>query len=225
MDKSKERPILFSGPMVRAILDGKKTQTRRVLKDSSADTVEVRHVSGRKWVEMFVVGRVDGKNPDNRPTETKAWHIKCPYGEVGDRLWVRETWCQDGRGGCEKNGEDAVYYRADFPKDGIAWKGFWKPSIHMPRWASRITLEITGLRVERLQDISEEDAIAEGVERGIYCGVDDEGPALRSIDCEADEQLASYRDGFRFVWECINGQGSWESNPWVWVVQFKRIKP
>lgn len=93
----------------------------------------------------------------------------------------------------------------------------------MPRWASRITLEIEAVRVERLQDISEEDAKAEGAEFGIYCGPDDEGPALRSVDCESDERLASHRSGFRFIWESINGPDSWDANPFVWVITFKRI--
>lgn len=215
--------------MVRAILDGTKTQTRRmagkrtlVNPGISADTVAIRHAFADRWEEMFVPGRVDGRNPDNAPLMSKAQTIKCPYC-VGDRLWVKETWALHPD---EHPDEAGILYRATDPGWDDSESGLrWKPSIFMRREYSRISLEITGVRVERLQDISEEDAIAEGVERGIYCGVDDEGPALRSIDCEADEQLASYRDGFRFVWECINGQGSWESNPWVWVVQFKRIKP
>ena len=203
----KERPILFSGPMVRAILQNKKTQTRRVVKPQGAiltdDMAEAYGITVKDW--------------------TCRTAIPCPFGSIGTKLWVRETWRR-----CPKC--FGYNYRADCnrPKNCSACDESlrkWIPSIHMPCWASRITLEITGVRVERLQEISEEDAKADGAERGIYCGVDDEGPALRSIDCESDERIASYRGGFRFLWECINGPGSWEKNPWVWVIEFRRVKP
>lgn len=197
---AKERPILFSGEMVRAILDGRKTQTRRVIKPNHA-------------------GRV--KEPGSR----RNWHLAdpnavlaCPYGQPGDLLWVRETWSQDSRGGCLPNGEDAVYYRADFPSDKI-WAGSWKPSIHMPRWASRITLRVTDVRVERVQDISEADAQAEGAEFS-------ELPCFSRIPNQRRgfRQIAGYRAGFLTLWDSINaGRGyGWDTNPWVWALTFER---
>ena len=176
----KERPILFSGPMVRAILDGRKTQTRRVVKPQP-DWIRPR-VSDDGIAHGYCgSGPTDG--------------IKCPYGTVGDRLWVRESWAKSGEVG------DATEYRADNP-DPIGAK--WRPSIHMPRWASRIDLEITGIRVERLQEISERDAMAEG--------------------CEYLTNSVA-RSNFVKLWISINGQDSWSANPWVWVIEFKRIKP
>ena len=204
MSEKKERPILFSGPMVRAILEGRKTQTRRVIRNP---------------------GRLDGlmlagEEPD--------W---CPYGGKGDRLWVRETWQEFDRRetmlsvgyGFHPTGdvmEAGVGYRADIdecgqvPVAGVRRtpKGPWRPSIFMPRWASRITLEVEAVRVERLHDISEGDAKAEGV----ACAASD-------AVCHMGSR---YRHGFRHGWDTINGKrGSWESNPRVWVVTFKRVEP
>ena len=147
---AKERPIIFSGPMIRAILEGRKTQTRRIVKPNCLSKLS-------------------------------------PYGRTGDRLWVRETWGHNPEG-------PGYVYRSDGDFDMKFHGDRWRPSIHMPRWASRITLEVTGVRVERLQDINEEDALAEGVEHA-----------------------------FRSLWESINGPGSWDANPWVWVVEFRRV--
>lgn len=183
----KERPILFSGPMVRAILEGRKTQTRRVKKPQPID-LGVIHIVGQ---------------------------IKCPYGQPGDRLWVRETFCPDW---C-----DEVIYRADDPTGraardaGYSHEPKWKPSIFMPRWASRIDLEVVGIRAERLQEISEDDALAEGCEPG-------GGACSGPMDpVEYDGYTAS--DEFAALWDSINAKRghSWESNPWVWVVEFKRV--
>lgn len=180
----KERPILFSGPMVRAILDGRKTQTRRIVKPQPTnDYVTFMPLSS----ELVGVTKHGG------PIDNRGW-LHCPYGKTGDRLWVRETWCPD-----------VEPYTFRYKADGGEPLERWRPSIHMPRWASRITLEVVSVRVERLQDISEEDALAEGitlVERG-----------------------TSPVDQFNKLWESINGPGSWEANPWVWVVSFKRIEP
>ena len=191
----KERPILFSAPMVRAILAGTKTQTRRIVKPSTMP----------RWPELHP------EMGDILPL--------CPYGQPGGRLWARETWRV--RGGQEyeyQQDRSQVMYRATHREDGfpIGWESYkWRPSIYMPRWASRITLEVTGVRVERLQDISEADASAEGVPnqtrltgygKGDGCQW---GPA---------EPVAEYRA----LWESINGPGSWDANPWVWVVEFKR---
>lgn len=174
----KERPILFSGEMVRAILDGSKTQTRRVVKGDALGIL----------------------NLEIRPPSDPIFVEKCLYGKPGDRLWVREAWAQH----TETFGDflPSTVYRAD-PVTPHFTK--WKPSIHMPRWASRITLEITGVRVERLQDISEKDALSEG------CEPDDGNP-------ESPSPISEFRD----LWQSINGAESWAANQWVWVIEFKK---
>lgn len=225
-----ERPMLFSGPMVRAILDGRKTQTRRVVKPQP--------VASQEWAGGAYFERRVASITQSTP---ERWGLPlimqfCPYGQPGDRLWVRES-C---RGEELTSGTDGVRYRADdafvpiqntfaasenwlrlhtYRGHAESVEGVWVPSIHMPRWASRITLEITGVRVERLQDISEEDAQAEGA-------------LLAAETTESDERLriecgyyppSSYAHGFRLLWESINGEGSWAANPWVWVVEFRRL--
>lgn len=186
----KARPILFNAPMVRAILNGSKTQTRRVVKD--------KHIDAAPPVAFFQYLREH-----------------CPYGQLGDQLWVRETFCPIYPQDPNYNGGNpieydyaATYKHGDRLGDSIGIKKKWTPSIYMPRAASRITLEITGIRVERLQDISEEDAQAEGVANSLH---------LRG------GRLA--RENFAHLWWTINGDGSWEANPWVWVIEFRRIKP
>ena len=193
----KERPILFSAPMVRAILDGSKTQTRRIMKvQPSSEKLQLatcidttgnkKHKDKHHWIQ------VDGLNVIHNDDK----YFSCPYGYAGDRLWVRETFNNDW---CNK-----VIYKADGGsaiEAGYTAEPKWKPSIFMPRWASRITLEITGVRVERLHDISEKDAIAEGTPWN---------------DCAGNN-----REGYKLLWESINGAESWATNPWVWVVEFK----
>lgn len=208
----KERPILFSAPMVRALLDGSKTQTRRVVKSQPTNGWEFENppVFGRITSPHPKRGRFGafiqrGLGTDFPETDL----IPCPYGQSGDRLWVRETWCHKWD---DMHGYlDEYWYRASTPDvdhaDGDG-KSPWKPSIHMPRAASRITLEITGVRVERLQAISEADAIAEGAQWAA-CGSPQEG---------------SHKAGYAQLWESINGPGSWDKNPWVWVVEFKVAK-
>lgn len=192
----KERPILFSAPMVRALLNGTKTQTRRVVKDEQ----KARALNA-------------------------AGYSACPYGQPGDRLWVRETWQaffddevppDRPRGPRHTMGIPAqpelksfAFYRADgdMPPHHEYGAVRWFPSIHMPRKYSRILLEIVGVRVERLQDISRGDAMAEGcpfpnIARG-----------------------ANPREWYAELWDQINGPGSWSANPWVWVVEFKRVTP
>lgn len=200
-------PILFSAPMVRAILSGQKTQTRRVAK--LTDAGHVKEPRGhRRW------------HPGD-PDATKA----SPYGQPGDRLWVRETWAKNegGAGGyCYRadHGGACAYEAHDLGKGLVTHKvSKWKPSIHMPRAASRITLEITGVRVERLDDISRNDAIAEGVHR------DTAGRWTTYSATESAREHLSPAEAYRDLWESINGTGSWEANPWVWVVEFKRIQP
>ena len=211
---SRERPILFNAPMVRAILDGRKTQTRRVVKQ--------KHLP---WLANILGNFLDGK-----------WNQRpLPYGQPGDRLWVRETHAQVfevdilagrpvgpiGTAGSPARPEwkSRYVYLADGEMPNVQWHHVgdsqpvrWTPSIHMPRSASRITLEIVSVRVERLQDISEADAKAEGAEPyrlPVH-------PARESI---------RHVDGFCALWTSINGPGSWDANPWVWVVEFKRVTP
>lgn len=221
--KIKERPILFSAPMVRAIIDGKKTMTRRIIKPQPADIVE-------------------------------AVDARCPYGIPGDRLWVRETWqiltelgdesrpfkrideCRSigpvvylpsnyiiyrADGECFPINEDGDNYRAD------GWeRSYWKPSIHMPRWASRILLEITEIRVERLQDITIEDVIAEGILSYEGWKTPEYEKQLEAAKQNKTKPPLGMNPLQRFwhLWESINGPGSWEQNPRVRVVVFKVIE-
>lgn len=197
---TKQRPILFNAPMVRALLDGSKTKTRRIAK--LTDAAHVKEVGGHR-----------------------RWHPACPdavaaspCGQVGDQLWVREAWCDVyGSGGNERRRKKEVMFRADGETDPNVVPR-WTPSIHMPRWASRITLEITSVRVERLQDISEADALAEGCTKnhnGYFWG----GPhAVSGL-----KQMATATTAYRDLWKSINGAGSWDLNPWVWVIEFKKI--
>ncbi|MFU3591262.1 hypothetical protein ACM7KK_29605 [Pseudomonas aeruginosa] len=220
----KERPILFTGPMVRAILEGRKTVTRRVVKPQPD----------------FLGSMVDPNTPFKTLDAGLHARITCPYGEPGDRLWVRESWWQAGDWQSTYPEDDTgawfgskrIVYSADgappnepnhhYPNglrngtySAAEPNKIWRhrPSIHMPRWASRILLEITAVRVERLQDITRSDIRAEGLE----CP-----PELRS-----DDVSPNYRDWYpeawRELWESTGG--NWDANPWVWVVEFKRVTP
>lgn len=177
MTAVKERPILFSGPMVRALLDGSKTQTRRVARP-------------KRSIEPMT--------------------DECPYGVVGDRLWVRESfWDHDkGSPAAERSAtrDERIEYRAtEWDRVDPSDAGLWTPSIHMPRWASRITLTITDVRVERLQEISAEDCIAEGL-----------STTLREHDAACE-----LREKYQSLWDSLNATRTpWSSNPWVWVVSF-----
>ena len=198
---SKERPILFSGSMVRAILDGSKTQTRRIVKPQpSRYAGSPVRMDGQE--ALFTVPDVRGSVPE---------FATCRYGKTGDTLWDRETWAPDFE-------PYEFVYRADDDAAASSKGGRWYPSIHMPRWASRITLEVESVRVERLQDISEADAKAEGL--SCEFGIDE----VYCTQCSGHERLC-LQNRFRTLWESINGAGSWEANPWVWVVTFKRINP
>lgn len=201
-----ERPILFSAPMVRAILDGTKTQTRRAVKSTGMYAIDAS---------------IHGEEVARR--ELAALATRCPYGQAGDQLWVREAFsgphCMDASDGCKavppsKWGDcSRIWYWAD----GNPTEGDWtrpRPSIHMPRWASRILLEIAAVRVERLQDISETDAKAEGAP-DYEEGIDHPPPG-------ADHEW-SFRGSFIRLWESINGPGSWDANPCVWVIEFRRV--
>lgn len=209
-----ERPILFSGEMVRAILDGRKTQTRRVIK---RQPISVEHHSAFQRPGLHTLhyfGQME--------------RVKCPYGVPGDRLWVRETWQPH----VESGGEDyGIRYRADqcfrmadnnaefhnkiVLLNGDPCEDKWRPSIHMPRWASRITLEVTEVRCERLQDISYSDAVAEGTPDGSYAFNDPWIAESSAAEVKLHE--------FQQLWNSINsGDGvNWAANPWVWVVGFQ----
>lgn len=215
----KERGMIFNGEMVRAILDGRKTQTRRLMKVQPSDGFHPTHNGydldlNAHW---YTPGVVD-KNGYLQPAKKDVFGVAdenegytCPFGAVGDRIWVRETFCPvpDNE---EPAGCSAILYAAD----GNGPYGKWVPSIHMPRWASRLTLEITCVRVERLNSISQEDTQAEGMEltgwRPTYSDPDSGG-----------EVWTPY-DNFAQLWESIYGEESWKANPWVWVIEFKRIE-
>ncbi len=226
----KERPILFSAPMVRAILEGRKTQTRRILKDTGLYAIEPHH------------------GAETAARERAALATQCPYGQPGDRLWVRETWRYTA-GSLEESRaitEDmtsgvAVDWRATYTDNCMKILGFsreeaemaddfetWRPSIHMPRWASRILLEITGVRVERLQDISDNDIEVEGTAQWIKNGGNVYAPRPGFDGKYPDETgkvfVKPNRLAFCSLWESINGTGSWDANPWVWVMEFKQLK-
>lgn len=222
----KERPIIFNSEMVRAILDGRKTQTRRICKEHLQIYDSVFSYKRRSEFDFHIkdgLGQI----------------VECPYGKPGDRLWVRETFSlqTNDYSGCEdtfppfkdgrpikyvKDGWEAeeVWYQAHYKAtdnppelccrnencrqcEDDGYGAHWKPSIHMPRWASRITLEITNVRVERLHWISGEDAKLEGW---------------------SNKTLCSPFTWYRNLWKSIYGEESWESNPWAWVVEFKRVE-
>lgn len=249
----RERPILMSAPMVRATqrdIDP-KGQTRRILKPPTWVDDEERAICELR--EMAKAGKTPGLAlfDDGRP----ICRFVCPYGEPGDRLWVRETWALESLG---DDGERIVWaadraaaWRSE-PKEIYFLESLytprkWRPSIFMPRWASRITLEVTGIRIERLQDISEEDARAEGLaclskERGqTYCAApppsstssrakygiaDRDGlPGTDDTGWPWHEWDADPRKAFARLWVKINGAESWDANPWVWVVGFRRVTP
>ena len=204
----KERPILFSTEMVQVILEGKKTQTRRVLKPQPGN---ISIFNERRWIESSI---------NHVWADGHGYQRKCPYGQIGDGLWVRETWRAEE---LDPYGEDGIRYKADgafvqiensedaaerwgdarYTKSGKKYPG-WRLSIYMPRWASRITLEIVNVRVKRVQDITEKDAVAEGCVG-----------AFLPADCE-----------FLILWNSINAKRGygWAKNPWVWAITFRRLK-
>lgn len=211
----KERPILFSGPMVHAILEGRKTQTRRLVKPQPITW---------DWPEM------------RERLKSQELLNTCPDGQPGDRLWVRESWMDadipEGMMGADQvvrgpvsNRMPRGWIRCAWHKgvpDPLGWpvRRGWKSPIHMPRWASRITLEITGVRVERLQEISDEDAFAEGAMFHDGRGI---GHSGWRHDNNHGFVYANASESFARLWQSIHGPGSWDANPWVWVIEFKRV--
>lgn len=223
----KERPVPMIGEMVRATLDGRKTQTRRVVKPQPVSV----------WGQgVGVAGRSDprtGRSPQVgryfvhcSTTVDHSAFVPCPYGVPGDRLWVREKWrpiLNMGPGPIGRvsyksdNGSKSIWGDGvDFPAEWAKRKG-WRPSIHMPRWASRITLEVADVRVERVQEISEEDARAEGVRP----------TTVKELTALGAGTRPSWRKSFEGLWDSINAARGfgWDANPWVWVVDFKRVAP
>jgi len=201
----KERPILFNADMVNAILDGRKTQTRRIVKPTKD-----RNGSGCQLAPCEIAGEVNGGD-----------YALCPYGQPGDRLWVRENFLYLMHG--DVTAGDIKYCASIDSRSAAGSKnpGYWwrkRPSIHMPRWASRITLEIVSVRVERLKQMSERDALQEGI--GLVLA--DNWPDPKAM---SEAVAKSRRAGFKLLWESINGAESWDANPWVWVVEFRRVEP
>ncbi|MEB6283046.1 hypothetical protein [Klebsiella pneumoniae] len=203
MTKITERGMIFNGEMVRAILDGRKTQTRRPIKWKQTRFTEIgEHEDGSKW-------------PWSEDSEHACdfWH-PCPFGAVGDRIWVREAFRVHSRAtdvatlvykASERNSWTEQTRRVPVAVcNKPATPEKWTPSLHMPRWASRILLEITGVRVERLRSMSQDDARAEGV-------IAASGPMEAGL-------------AFRELWDSIYGEESWKANPWVWVIEFKRVE-
>lgn len=215
----KERPILFSTEMVRAILEGRKTQTRRVIKHSH---VYIDHPQKCTNEESRAIRNEPAQFAPGEVVAAINWLTKhCPYGQPGDILWVRETWAHRHEtataGGVEYTLVDEIIYKADNP-DAIA---LWKPSIHMPREAARLFLRVKDVRVERLQDISEADAQAEGIqwiEKGpVRGGHYTDGKAILSFK--------TAREAFQSLWDNIPQRTdyTWHDNPWVWVIEFERV--
>lgn len=220
-----EKPILFSGAMVRAILEGRKTQTRRVC--ALQDDKDYKH-GGAMWTELQKLDR-------------------CPYGKPGTHLWVRETWAKNNNQLSDHHSDVSVVYRADSESRALdnGTELPWKPSIHMPRSYSRISLEIVSVKVERVQDISEADAIAEGCTsvpfEQWYSGkkpmIDGSSPRQECRGLPPDtwtdiEKLNAYdplahtaKEDFQKLWDSINSDRGfgWEKNPWVWAIEFKRL--
>lgn len=196
----RERPILFSAPMVLALLAGTKTQTRRAF---NARTIKLMDAAAGIGEISDFIG-----NGCLHPNDSSYVVDFCPYGKVGDKLWCRETWCHAET----PEGSPTFAFRADNWTESPSADGKWKPSIFMPRKASRITLEITEVRVQKLRDISGEDALAEGCDEFFSGGYE------HDYSCDLPE-IANYRR----LWESINGAGSWALNPFVWCIGFKLL--
>lgn len=203
-----ERGMIFNAEMVRAILDGRKTQTRRIMKPQPEPCPRGGHWWPSNVFKTML--HVEDEMQNGKGGWGGLVGDACPFGDVGDRIWVRETWAEAGA-----SAPDLKLYRANYPEhvpsiyENVppAEEIRWTPSIHMPRWASRIQLEITGVRVERLQSITLGDICKE-----VGCGLYDFRPATYGF--QVWEEL----------WKSIYGAESWNANPWVWVIEFKRVE-
>ncbi|MGG4624019.1 hypothetical protein ACLPHD_06555 [Serratia odorifera] len=244
----KERPVILNSEMVRAILDGRKTQTRRVMKvqPKPSETRPGDFWFSSKKLESMV--HVSDFMPGSSPIADCHLFFQehcCPFGQVGDRLWVRETWGvvshdldENGRiidwipdrpakaihempfGNGYYSGHAIYAADGEFvwgDDDGHGERSCWKPSIHMPRTACRILMEITAVRVERLNDISQEEAQAEGM------GLTGWVPSYSNPDNAGFDETFTPYDNFAMLWESIYGVDSWNANPWVWVIEFRRV--
>ncbi|HGF0952316.1 TPA: morphogenetic protein [Yersinia enterocolitica] len=201
-----EKPILFNSEMVNAILSGRKTQTRRIISEKTLHLFGVAASAG----ECHPLELCDERS--------QSYYLEfCPLGKPGDQLWVRETWNKHG---------GLLTYRADHDwieemRKATVCPAKWVPSIHMPRWASRINLLITGVRVERLNDISDADAMSEGIDADRLAESQDH------YDCIADHNMTgrpTAKGYFSSLWQSIYGEENWEANPWVWVINFERME-
>lgn len=215
----KEHPILFTGPMVRAILEGRKTQTRRPIKMPDHESVDrVAYDAERGTLELGIT--LEGN------TAGMGW-VRAPFA-VGDRLWVRETWCQQADSLTERLIAGKAHYAADGYEvhnvDGLE-RSPWRPSIHMPRWASRLTLEVTDIRPERVKNIPQSDALAEGIEYRLAGGMSPGGSGTYHVGEE--HHASTPKEAFACLWDSIYGDGplAWNTNPWVWATTFKVVKP
>lgn len=245
----KEHPILFSAPMITAILAGRKTQTRRLVRwaprEPGFDLLHSSVVAGHYGTGLPTSGWVLRSRGAGSCWNDRTQRQRCRYGVPGDRLWVREAWKKEGRRcsddmhmleedhACSEHCDQTYVYYAATPREGLRakpdraritylddstpltdfYRKGWKPSIHMPRWASRIQLDVTDVRVQRLHEISEEDARAEGVD-------------LAGGPRKGKDWASSARDAFATLWDSINADRmSWASNPWVWAVSFRRVAP
>ncbi|MCY1043303.1 hypothetical protein OV208_18445 [Corallococcus sp. bb12-1] len=228
----RERPILFSGLMIRALLDGRKAVTRRLLKPQPAPNAP--HDGGTTWVYRSKDGLHVPCGTVGHLTVAEKMGLRCPYGQPGDRLWVKETWRPEASSMGHRIGwkltyaaDDAVLF-SDLARVDASWRcpkaaknGNVTP-LFMPRWASRLTLDVAAVRVERLHDITEEDSRAEGVQRLL------EANGWRNYEPEPAFESVSYhltaRESFASLWRSINGPESWDANPWVWRVEFRRVE-
>lgn len=240
----KEHGMIFNGEMVRAILDGRKTQTRRIMKDQPSDGFHPTHNGydldlNAHWYTPSVVDKNGYLHPAKKDVFGVADENEgrtCPFGAVGDLIWVREAFqgplvseelLEEYRAYPEKfeNPEYCEYAADGGPRPEYCdlddnLRHGWRPSIHMPRWASRLTLEITGVRVERLNGISETDAEAEGIDMEALFDAQD------CYDCIADHNMTgrpTATGAFKYLWESIYGEENWQANPWVWVIEFKVV--
>lgn len=234
-----ERPILFSGPMVKAILDGRKTQTRRIVKPQPPDSIDELHGNELRKRAPYAIQNNDG-NDCGWGFQDEDNNYNCPYGKIGERLWVREKCWSDGR---------YVYYPADcghksFTVSDESNERLEKlyrygsqfrqivPSIHMPRWACRIVLEIEKIRVERLHEITNADCVAEGIEplgderitARISSGFEALPEPIRVQAGKFDSKYSTVRGLFSGIWQQIHGVESWVANPWVWVIEFRKLE-
>ncbi len=214
----KERPIIFSAPMVRAILGGRKSQFRRIVKLPHMNPLGAWEPTTFGGPGLYLDKACT--KPANAAERVGMWHTRtadivvCPYGVPGDRLWVREAWRVFGGREYEyqQDRETVIYREGAELVDSV--QGPWRPSIHMPRWASRITLEIVSVRVERVREINEADAWAEGVQIAAR-----DFPLVGGETAPLGVGIRAYRS----LWKSIHGADSWAANPWVWVIEFRRV--